>query len=443
MSRFRKLRGALVNKLPLTLRKPLIYKYRLKVPFYRNLQLKTLNSIKSKGSANVMFVVSSLSMWKYDEVLNLLLKDSRFKVHVVLYPFSLYSPEEKQLSIERLERFFSDKGIEYINAYAAEVDIKELLNTINPDIIFYTQPYEGIYGNLLEYKHHLDKLIIYSPYGINIAQGDIFNNSPLHNLAWRIYQATPIHKKMAKRNAYNNGENVVVVGLSNSERFKDSSIQYPWKKNGEGTKKIIWAPHYSILEGHELHHASFLWLHDYMLHIADRYNGRLQVAFKPHPKLKTLMYEHPDWGKVKTDAYYQAWADGENTLLEEGNYVPLFAGSDAMIHDSCAFIGEYLYTEKPVLFSSRQPKEIRKECNSFGKSCLDLHYHADNEFDITRFIDEVVFGNQDILSERRHKFNSEVLSINDGHSTGKRIYKDIITFLGWGNDSHHNRHTQS
>lgn len=431
MSTFLMLRGAIVNKLPFVLRKPLICKYRLKVPYYRDLQMQTLNSIKQKGSANVMFLVSSLSMWKYDEVLDLLNNNPRFKVNVILYPFSLYSAEERQLSIEKLQVYFNNKGIKYINAYAPGFDIEDLFNTINPDIIFYTQPYEGIYNNYFEYPHHLDKLIIYSPYGINIAKGDLFINTSLHNLAWRIYQATPLHKQMAKRLTYNSGKNVVVVGLSNSERFKDESINYPWKNDREGVKKIIWAPHYSILEGHELHHASFLWLHDYMLNIADKYDGNLQVAFKPHPKLKTLMYEHPDWGKEKTDAYFRAWADGKNTVLEEGDYVSLFANSDAMIHDSSAFIGEYLHTEKPVMFTSRDLYNIRIECNQFGNACLDMHYHADSYEGITRFIDEVVMLGKDPMADRRHEFYKNVLSINDDLSTGQRIYNDILKFLSW------------
>ncbi len=431
MSTLRKLRGAIVNKLPFVLRKPLIYKYRLRVPFYRALQYQTLYSISTECPVSVMFLVSSLAMWKYDEIFELLIRNPRFKVNVVLYPYDSYSVEEKQVSIKKLKSFFKNKGIEPIDAYAEDYDIEGYLKKINPKIIFYPMPYEGIYGNYFEYCRHLDKLIIYSPYGIGVIKGNLYTNTALHNLAWRIYVASPLHKQIAKEGSYNNAENVVVVGESNSSRFRNTSLKYPWKKDGDGVKKIIWAPHYSILDGHALHRISFLWLYDFMLHIADKYDGRLQVAFKPHPKLRTLMYQHPDWGKEKTDAYFNAWLEGDNTVIEEGDYAALFATSDAMIHDSSSFIGEYMYTEKPVLFSSRQLLEIRKECNSFGNRCLDLHYHADNYDDITQFIDNVVMQGHDSLAESRHKFYLDVLSFSDGLTTGERIYNDIIKFLGW------------
>lgn len=431
MSTLRKIRGAIVDGLPFSLRKPLIYKYRLKVPYYRALQNLTLEAARKQSQISVLFVVSSLSMWKYEEIFDILSNDNRFNVNVVLYPYKSYTAEEKKNSIDTLLAYFAKKGVSAVNAFVDGFDIEKYYQANNPTIIFYPMPYEGIYGNYIEYANHLNKLICYTPYGIGTTAGGLFINTPLHNLAWRVYVATSIHKESSVKESYNGGENVKIVGENNFNRFRDSNVTYKWKKNGKDVKKIIWAPHYSIITGHALHRASFLWLSEFMLNIADKYEGRLQVAFKPHPKLKTLMYEHPDWGKIRTENYFNAWAKGENTLLEVGEYATLFATSDGMIHDSSSFIGEYMYTEKPVLFTSKEICSIRSECNSFGNACLDLHYHASDIDTVKKFIDDVIMGDKDTLKAQRHEFYELILSIDDELTTGQRIYNDIKKSLGW------------
>jgi DivIVA domain-containing protein len=61
---------------------------------------------------------------------------------------------------------------------------------------------------------------------------------------------------------------------------------------------------------------------------AEKYADRIQWAFKPHPLLRDTLYQHPDWGKERTDAYYGRWESMPNTQLETGAYVELFKQSD-------------------------------------------------------------------------------------------------------------------
>jgi len=428
---FRKYRGWIVDHLPYFIRRRIIYKYRLKIPYYRKIQKELVQRIAKQSDVSVLFIVSSLSMWKYEELLNILVDDSRFKVNIILYPFNSYSENAKKKSIRQLLNHFSTHNCNIVDATNIE-NLEDLFNSINPQIIFYPMPYEGIYNNnALEYTWHTDRLLCYIPYGMDVTLGDLFYNTPFHNIAWRIFTANSLTKNVYIKGSFSRGENVAVVGEGNTERFRNLDQKSHWKKDGEGIKKIIWAPHYSILDGHALHRTGFVWLYDFMLNIEKEYDGRLQVAFKPHPKLKTLMYEHPEWGKEKTDAYFEAWENGENTIVEEGDYSALFATSDAMIHDSDSFIGEYMYTEKPVMFTCRDIMSIRNEHNVFGNACLDLHYHASSLNQVREFINSVVFCGKDTLKEERHRFYNEILSINDGLTSGQRIYNELIRSLGW------------
>ena len=44
--------------------------------------------------------------------------------------------------------------------------------------------------------------------------------------------------------------------------------------------------------------------------------------------MKVKLYSHPDWGKIKTDKYYDFWTENSNSSLEEGEYIDLFIDTD-------------------------------------------------------------------------------------------------------------------
>ena len=133
--------------------------------------------------------------------------------------------------------------------------------------------------------------------------------------------------------------------------------------------------------------AVFLMLADFMLRMAKKYSGSIQIAFKPHPVLRNKLNEY--WGKERTDEYYKEWDSGENTFFENGEYVDLFLTSDAMIHDSGSFLIEYLYLDKPVMRTDNgQP--LQNEFNDFALSCLDHYYQGKTEDEVESEIDEEI-----------------------------------------------------
>lgn len=425
----RRMRGRIIDSLPNPIKRYLIYRYRLNVPYYKSSHKEIVNVIKQNGSVKVLFVISSISMWKYDEIYRLLIADNRFEVKIIAYPFNSYTQKSKLQSISQILDYFHEDSIEIFNATNHEKEISEWISTYGPEIMFYQSPYEGIYNNDLESKKYYDRLICYTPYGIGTAEGGLYVDTPFHNVAWKIFMATNVHLKIANKQAKNRGENIVVVGESNSGRFLNDEQEYPWKQ--KEAKKIIWAPHYSIATGDALHRAGFLWLFDFMLRLPELTMGAVQIAFKPHPKLKTMLYKDSNWGIDKTNRYFDEWGKGEYTQICEGDYAALFATSDAMIHDSSSFIGEYMYTKKPVLFTSTDIESIRKECNLFGNMCLDLHYMASTIDEVLKFINTVVLEKQDTLKVKRKEFFDNTLVLSDGLNPGKRIYNVLLKEFQW------------
>ena len=103
----------------------------------------------------------------------------------------------------------------------------------------------------------------------------------------------------------------------------------------------------------------------------------------------------------------------QNTFICLGSYVELFAFSDGMIHDCCSFVGEYLYTNKPVMYISKNNKIPEGIDNEFGKLCYKQHYYGYEISEIDNFINQVI-NEQDPLKNQRDMFVKQyILPPND------------------------------
>ena len=118
-------------------------------------------------------------------------------------------------------------------------------------------------------------------------------------------------------------------------------------------------------------------------------------------------------------------------ILEEGEYVDLFIGSDAMIHDSGGFTTEYLYQRKPVMYLLKNnPQEV---FNDFGIMSFEQHYHGRTREDIEHFIEDVVLAGNDPMKESRERFFEQYLGPYNGALPSENIMKTIEMLIE-GND---------
>lgn len=409
---------------------PLYYKSIL-IPRIRGKQNLILNDIHRRGRAKIVFIVSSLPMWRFQPLYDRLKKDSSFQVSIALYPFPLYSDNQKTESIRQLRLFFGENSVPYIDLSDEPNPGASLRRAIDPDIIFYPQPYNRLFENDLDCTYFEDKLICYIPYAMLTSIEPWAYANHLENIAWRLYFSTNERKREAASVLYNHGDNIRVVGEPVSDLFYEPRHQTIWEKQPAPMARVIWAPHFSINDNCLQHRYSFLGLYQTMLEIANAYNDRVQFAFKPHPRLQTELYNHPDWGKAKTDEYYQQWATGKNTQLVTGDYIDLFKDSDAMIHDCGSFSVEYHFTGNPVLFISENLNDVTNSLNDFGKEAILAHYQGSRKEDIIHFIDSVVLNGEDPMRSERERFRKKYLTPPTGQSVADIIYRDLVSSLGF------------
>ena len=125
-----------------------------------------------------------------------------------------------------------DKGAEDVNVYLKYGQfIQNIIDSFNPDIIFFPQMYKRLFGNELDCEKNMDRLLAYSPYGLITVAGDFVYNSQFINNSWKVFIATSLHQKFARKHSFINGKNTEVVGDSHAKAFLQFSGEDPWKKH--------------------------------------------------------------------------------------------------------------------------------------------------------------------------------------------------------------------
>ena len=365
---------------------------------------KVLQVVRKNEKIKVAFFLIHESVWKYDVLFDLMLQDSRCEPQIFVCPAVNFGKENMLFEMNKSFEAFKKKGYDVIKTYdeitGEYLDVKK---SFSPDIVFFSNPYEGLVDYRYYIKEFLDTLTCYVPYAIMTTNYDTFYNTKFHNLVWRIFSETPIHKNIAVQKQRNKGENNVVTGYPGFDKLllnknPDNSV---WKKQNRALKKIIWAPHHSM---HELNKVSnFLEYFDVFLELAAIYKDQLQIAFKPHPLLRVKLENEPNWGKEKTDAYYSKWMNIENGQFENSDYTDLFLTSDALIHDCGSFMAEYLITGKPALFMIRN-EVVMKEWSEFGEKAVKVHYQSRTKEQVIDFIENVVLNENDWMKQKRNNF---------------------------------------
>jgi hypothetical protein len=387
---------------------------------------KALEIVRQKEKVKVAFFLTHESVWKYDLLFDLMLANPRFEPQIFVCPIVNFGKENMLFEMDKAYNAFKNRGYDVVktfdNATGEYLDIKK---TFLPDIVFFTNPYEGLVDYRYYIKEFSNTLTCYVPYAIMTVNYDFIYNLKFHNLVWKFFSETPIHNGIALQKQKNKGKNNVLTGYPGFDQLLLGKIvnNSVWKNPNSSLKKIIWAPHHAISDWNKV--ANFLEYCDFFLELAVKYKDKLQIAFKPHHLLR-IKLEQEYWGKEKTDAYYGKWMNLPNGQCENGEYTDLFLTSDALIHDCGSFMAEYLVTGKPSLFMVRDDS-VMEHWNAFGEKAVEAHYQSRNEEQLIDFIENVVLNNNDWMKEGRTDFVQSVLIPKNKFTASENILNYLET----------------
>ncbi len=378
---------------------------------------KMLAEVRTKQRLKVVFIVIHQSTWKLDKLYRLMCADDYFEPQIIVCPDSSNGGQSMIADMTKCYDYFISLGYNVVHARQHDrwIDVK---NELNPDIVFFTNPHNI---TIPEYQitSFIDRLTCYYPYGYIISSydDDIPQfNSYFHNLLWLFFTPCHYNQKLSQRVAANHGDNVRVVGYTFGETLQDKNKV---RRSELGKKSIIYAPHHTVGDSNTLAWSTFITYGEKITTILERYRDRVDFYFKPHPLLKSRLYIHPEWGRDKTDAYYEAW--GDKYIADD--YVELFVNSDALIHDCGSFLIEYMYLDKPMAYLTRDDG-VRDRFNEIGQMAFDVTLHVHSEKEIHSFIEDVIDG-RDVGRWQRNKFINEVV-LQDGLKTPSQNIINVI-----------------
>lgn len=398
----------------------MLYHYRRHIP-------KLVEAVRQKEVIKVLFVLSDISLWKTEGLYEAMLLHPRFKPVLGTVVLTSDLASEAIRKYNALTDYLNKSGYPYVEI------CPDNINLLNPDIIFYQQPYDGFISETISFKRQAQRgaLICDVHYSMRTLAIKPSNkwviDLELYRYCWQMYMENKITAGFGKLSVVK-GRNIRITGMPIQDVLSQPKECFndPWIKQNSHKKRIIFAPHHTIPhEGNLLNLSKFLDIADDMILLVKKYKDSVQFAFKPHPFLRKKLVDV--WGVEKVNAYYQFWEKSDNTQLCEGKYLDLFKYSDAMIHDCDSFTLEYCYVKKPILFlvDGADVKVREEDLNDFGKMAFGLHDKGCDVDSIERFIQSIV-RDEDSKKEQRASFYDNFLLPPNHKSASDNIMDAII-----------------
>lgn len=372
--------------------------------------------VRQKDKIKVLFLLTDVAAWKTEQLYNAMSNHSRF------IPMIGITENRELKGAEKDVRNYCDaQNYYYINISPN----KRIVDQLDVDIIMYQKPYKKQIHPLHWIDENRRALCIMSTYFLHDVLERWQTTDYIYNTCWQQYfENESVSIEFAKLQR-NKGRNNYVTGTPFMDALLQPKIVFknPWGEAGK-KKRIIYAPHHSLpglgISGVE--YSTFMDYADAMLQLLNKYREQVYFIFKPHPRLyHNLLHV---WGKEKTDAYYMRWKNAVNGELLEGQYLPCFKHSDALIHDCGSFTIEYHYTGNPVLYLENSAEHTSNMC-SYAKKAYDLHYKAHSVSDIEQFILNVIKG-KDPLKTERDAYTRQYLTPPHGKSACENIINAIL-----------------
>ena len=381
-----------------------------------SLAAKIAEKIRSGKPAQVLFLVSSPSMFPARPLFEAMRNDNAFDARIAVVP-DLRWPNRD--SVEDMAKCERELGAAYPTALIPP--LRPASNGLWPeilrdfDIAVFPSPYD-----LSNYRYNPSWTDVAGILSFHVNYS--FSTSVYGYMFWGLHNHACFRKAFfecdatAKEYAAHSvlkGANAEVVGYVKMDALATAK---PWPRNGN-RKRVLIAPHHSVEGGANdtLAFSNFQRYADYFQALPERHR-EMDFVFRPHPFLFTVLSTPSKWGQAKVDDWIARMKAHPNVRWsDEGDYFPAFASCDAIVQDCGSYLAEWFYTGKPCCFMLKKPFDIETKFSLLGKECLSHCYIAYDESEIDAFLHDVVEGGADPKAAARDEFRKMIM-VNYPHA---------------------------
>lgn len=386
------------------------------------LKLKKINGEK----VNVVFVCHRPAVWEsLHSVYDALVKDDLFKVTIVAIPIKKQLPDKgfnhDVYESEGAEEFWESYGC--VNGYNCETHEWLNLQTLEPDYVFFQQPYNVTRCN--QYKSWVVSKyakIIYVPYGIQVVGGYILDEvNPddfLKNVF--VYAATDrfnyrdLNEKISLKKIPT--INVVNVGSPRIDWGRTPGLcdSRLWKYHGKERRfRILWTPRWTTNENT----CTFFEYKEHILQYA-KDNKDVEIMFRPHPQAFQEWDSTGEMTEKQQEDFRAKCHECGVTLDETGDYLESIRTTDCFLTDITSLMAEFYLTKKPIIYCQK-----RNMFTELGENLAQGYYTTQNWKEVEETLN-MLKNHNDPLLQRRLSILEHELCLSD-KTVGESI-KDIL-----------------
>lgn len=387
--------------------------------------LKNLKLEVKNRKIRVIFLVNESSKFKTRQLYESFEKSNHFDPVIAITLSDIQwsmSKEEQVRQLRENYNFFKQNEYNVVYAYDFKLSQNLDLKFLNPDMVFFQQPYQLSKNQSIEYVSNF-ALTYYVPYYLpDYINSEVDYSVSFHSLLYKYFILNKKLKSELKlyiKNLKCDNKNIIPIGHPFIDIIK--------RKCTIGKSNyIIYAPHWSITEkGNEniINISTFNINGNKILEFAKQHK-ELNWVFKPHPTLKTALLRIGK-SEEEINEYYKEWESFAKCCYD-GSYLDIFNNSYALITDCGSFLFEYFCTGKPVIhlispYSTNKP-------HTFLQKAFDTFYQIKSDDDMNDIFDKVLINRNDYLKSKRLK-SLKKLNISKSNAS-INILKNVMKDLG-------------
>ena len=378
---------------------------------------------------NVLFVCHRPAVWEsLHSVFSSLQNDSRFKVLIVAIPNKKELPglwfDHEIYETEGAEKFWEDYGC--INGYDYEKNTWLDLRTLEPDYVFFQQPYNVM--RCSKYKSNVVAgyaKICFVPYGLQIIGDDVFESVHpsdfINDLSFYFCPDSSIYSIMKNylKKINNWGfTQIAVTGFPRFDQYYKSTEKNGSAWKSEGKYRILWTPRWCTNEGM----STFFLYKDNVIEYAKN-NSDVEIVFRPHPQAFSEWELTGEMSKNEREEFFLQCYNAGICIDVNGDYINTIMNADCFLTDATSLMGEYFITKKPIIYSFLYDK-----FTDIGNKLAKSFYYCNNWIEVENTIDMLKRGEDNKTNDRRVILsnNSDLFAFGAGERILKVISNDAF-----------------
>lgn len=364
---------------------------------------KHIEKSKRGEKINLVFVCYRPQLWNsLQTVFEACNADEIFNVTIVAIPFKKqWWSHHEFYETEGAEEFYKDFPCKVVNGYNYEtkeyMDIKQL----NPDYVFFQQPYNICMPECLQ-SWNVAKYatLVFVHYGSGTCEQMKYECMPpdfLKNLSILFCERkadVEIYDRWKNKND-NSFTRLYLTGYPRFDLLKryENAESSLWKKHDRNLFRIVWTPRWTTKENN----CHFFQYKDSFLDYCDK-NKDVDFVFRPHPQAWLSYAQFDNFSIEKSNLYKTEYKKRENANIDEtADFLPLFYSSDVLVADNSSVIVEYFLMGKPIIYC----KNNKSLFDQTGKWTEGFYYvHSWKELTETL---EMLKSGEDPLKEKRQE----------------------------------------